>query len=90
MEHARDEFPPGGSADGRPSFERFADGPLAAATAFFRRRFDEAPEIAPGIRVWVTIGVPVFRPMAFYAALVGDAIELLDFTFEDDERYWDA
>ncbi len=52
------------------------------------RRFDDAPEAAPGIRVWVTIGVPLFPPMAFYAAAVSDYIELLDFTVEDDPDYW--
>jgi hypothetical protein len=88
IEHANAAFPSGGSVDGRPSFELFASGPLAAATAFFMRRFDEAPEIAPGIRSWVTVELPLFPPIAFYAAAVGDHIELLDFTEEDPDAYW--
>lgn len=43
----------------------------------------------PGIRAWVTISLPVFPPMVFYAALVSDgAIELLDYSAEDGEDYW--
>lgn len=43
IDHALTEFSTGGSADGRPSFEQFSEGPLAAATEFFMRQFDEAP-----------------------------------------------
>lgn len=89
LAHARAQFPPGGSAHGAPSFEQFSDGPLAAATEFFRRRFDEAPEAAPGIRVWVTIALPLFAPMAFYAAQVGSHVELLDYSAEDAAEYWE-
>lgn len=88
LDHANQDFPAGGSVDGTPTFETFADGPLAAATEYFMRRFDEAPEAAAGIRVWVTIPLPVFPPMAFYAAMVGDHIELLDYSAEDAEEYW--
>jgi hypothetical protein len=89
VRHARSEFPPGGAADGTPAFEHFAAGPLAAATEFFMRQFDEAPEAAAGIRVWVTIKVPLFAPMAFYAAEVGDHVELLDYSSEDAADYWE-
>ena len=67
----------------------FEDGPLAAAVELFARRFDEAPEAlaGTGIKVWVTIDLPFFPPMAFYAALVSDDlgrshVELLDVTIE--------
>lgn len=89
LSHARTDFPAGGSVEGAPSFEQFADGPLAAATAFFMRRFDEAPETAAGIRVWVTIRLPLFTPMAFYAADIGDHVELLDYSAEDATDYWE-
>ncbi len=88
IEHAQQLFPPGGSAAGAPSCELFEAGPLAAAQEFFARRFDEAPEAAGGIKVWVTIDLPFFPPMAFYAALVGDHVELLDVTIEEPQDYW--
>lgn len=75
--------------DGAPSFEQFSNGPLAAATEFFRRRFDEAPEPYPGIRAWITIRLPVFMPMVFYAAQVDDHVELIDFSAHEDADYWD-
>ena len=52
------------------------------------RQFDTAPEPVPGIRAWITISLPVFPPMVFYAALVGGSIELLDYSAEDGEDYW--
>ncbi|MBW3537499.1 MAG: hypothetical protein KY395_07000 [Actinobacteria bacterium] len=88
IEHARQLFPSGGSAAGAASYERFEAGPLVAAREFFARRFDEAPEAAAGIKVWVTIDLPFFPPMAFYAALVGDHVELLDATIEEPQDYW--
>jgi hypothetical protein len=42
-----------------------------------------------GIRAWVTIALPHFAPMAFYAAAVGDHIELLDYSAEDGTEYWE-
>ena len=38
--------------------------------------------------MWVTIDLPFFPPMAFYAALVGDHVELLDVTIEEPQDYW--
>jgi hypothetical protein len=87
-EHARELFPPGGNAGGAPSLELFRVGPLRAAIEFFRRQFDEAPEAAAGIKVWVTIAPPWFPPLVFYAARVADHIELLDVTSEDPQEYW--
>lgn len=77
-----------GSAAGAPRYELFEAGPLEAAPEFFARRFDEAPEAAAGIKVWVTIDLPFFPPMAFYAALVADHVELLDVTIEEPQDYW--
>jgi hypothetical protein len=77
--NAQSIFPPGGSVIGNPSYEAFEAGPLAAAKQFFGRAFDEAPEAAAGIRVWITIDLPLFPPMAFYAALVGGNDEVENF-----------
>ncbi|HEV2070333.1 MAG TPA: hypothetical protein VGR26_11105 [Acidimicrobiales bacterium] len=90
IEHAQQLFPSGGTPAGAPSYELFEAGPLAAAREFFARRFDEAPEAAAGIRVWVTIDLPFFPPMAFYAGLVGDHVELLDVTIEEPQDYWNV
>ena len=61
LEHARELFPPGGSVAGSPSFELFCEGPLRAAIELFSRQFDEAPEAAAGVKVWVTIAPPWFH-----------------------------
>ncbi len=90
IQHAQQLFPPGGSAGAAPSYELFEAGPLAAARQFFARRFDDAPEAAGGVKVWITIDLPLFPPMAFYAALVGDHVELLDVTIEEPQDYWNV
>ncbi len=72
----------------------FEEGPLAAAKELFARRFDEAPEAleGTGIKVWLTIDLPFFPPLAFYAALVatgeGEYVDLVDVTIEDPQDYW--
>jgi hypothetical protein len=87
--HARACFPAGALAAGAPSIELFQSGPLKAAELFFGDAFDMAPEAAPGIRVWVTIDLPFFPPLAFYAVLMqDDHVELLDFSIEDPQDYW--
>ena len=88
IEHAEALFPRGGSVSGAPSFDTFELGPLAAAKLYFARRFDEAPDLVGGIKVWVTMDLPFFPPMAFYAALVAQHVELLDVTIEDPQDYW--
>ena len=84
---ARALFPPGGTAGGRPSFERFEAGPLSAAELAFSLDWEgqlEALE-GTGIRFVMTHGVPVFPAMTFYAVLgTDDAIELLDVTVDED------
>ncbi len=68
----------------------FEAGPLVAARELFARWFDESPEAEPGtgIKVWITIDLPFFPPMAFYALLVGDYVEIIDVTIEDPQDYW--
>lgn len=87
---ARCEFPPGGSADGRPSYELFRERALGPVIDVWKRNFEASPEAEPGspVRVALTFPAPVFPPMAFYGILVGDGVEILDFTYDDD--YWDT
>lgn len=87
LQTAEHHFPIGGSADGRPSFERFEAGPLKAIEELFGRAFDELPEPYPGIRAWTTIEVPVFGPMTFYGLLVDDYVELIDLVVDEDYEW---
>jgi hypothetical protein len=84
---AREHFPVGGSAVGKPSFELFSRGPLEAASELFSRSFEELFEIVPGIRALDTIHTPFFPPITFYAALVDDYVEILSMSIDD--TYWD-
>ena len=52
---AKERFPVGGSAEGRPSYELFERGPLEAASELFSRSFDDLFEIVPGIRAIDTL-----------------------------------
>jgi len=84
IETAQRFFPPGGSVQGRPSYQLFEDGPLGAIEFLFARRFDGLPDPYPGDRAWTTIQAPLFPPMTFYAAGVDDYVELLDLTVDTD------
>ena len=88
VEVAQAFFPPGGSADGRPSFERFEAGPLRAIEDLCALDFESMAEIAPGIRTWTTVEAPFFPPMSFFAVLdtVG-VVELVDLLV-DTEYDW--
>ncbi len=89
IEHAKAMFPPGGSVSGSPRCELFEDGPLVAAQRLFEHWFDEAPEAVAGIKHWITIELPFFPPMVFYAALVDDHVEPRHVTIHETEDYWD-
>ena len=69
LAQARGLFPPGGSVDGRPSFEMWRDGPLEAVRQLFGSIFDELPDDTdlPGVKYWQTIRTPFFEPMGFFA-----------------------
>jgi len=85
LEQAYELFPPGGSADDRPSFELFAAGPLLAVEEAFSRIYEEHPEAMPGIRFAMTHGVPVFPALVVYATLGDDdTVELLSITIDED------
>jgi hypothetical protein len=83
LNDARIRFPPGGSADGKPRFEHFVNGPLEATIEYFEREFETAPEAAAGVRSYMTIGT-FFPAMVFYAARVDDHIEIIAFDIDED------
>lgn len=85
---ALERFPAGGSPEGAPSFSHFVNGPLAAAREYFSRYFDIALVDMEGSPIHYYMTVSTFFPvMGFFAARVGDHIEILDFI--EDEGYWD-
>jgi len=84
---AKERFPVGGSAEGRPSYELFERGPLEAASELFSRSFDDLFEIVPGIRAIDTLHTPFFPPITFYAVLVDDYIEIVSLSIDD--TYWE-
>ena len=84
---AREVFPPGGDAEGRPSFELFEERPLRAVQEKLSIDFEGCPESEPGspIRVVATAHVPFFPAMIFYAIAVTDGtVEIIDFTVDDE------
>ncbi|MDP9401915.1 MAG: hypothetical protein M3P85_00965 [Actinomycetota bacterium] len=88
---ARGFFPPGGSPDGKPSFELFEKTVLKAVELAFSRMFDDLPLAKEGlgaIRAVSTQAVPHFPPLVVYGMLVTDAtVDLMD--IEVDEDFWD-
>jgi len=88
MDKASEYYPSGGTEEGRPTLWHFEHGPLDAARQYFSRRFDDALVESEGspIRYWVTLS-SFFPALGFFAARVGDHIEILD--FDVDESYWD-
>lgn len=84
---AREHFPEGGDAAGRPSFELFEQRPLRAVEEKLALDFGGCPPSEPGspIRIVATAHVPSFPAMVFYAmALTDDSVEILDFTIDDE------
>lgn len=71
IQSAQRHFPPGGSAEGKPSFELFERGPLRAVEELFSRAFEDQPEglEGTGIRFATTHQVPAFPAMTFFALL---------------------
>jgi hypothetical protein len=68
-------FPVGGSAEGRPSFALFADGPCKAASTAFSLNFEAQREAIGGvgaIRLVLTPPTPIFGPLIFYGVLLDD------------------
>lgn len=90
VDEARAMFPVGGSADGRPSFALFTDGPCKAASTAFSLNFEgqrEAIEGVGAVRLVLTPPTPFFGPLIFYGVLLDDdTIELASITGDPD--YW--
>jgi hypothetical protein len=90
VDEAKTMFPVGGSADGRPSFARFEDGPCKAASTAFSLNFEAQREAIDGVaavRLVLTPPTPIFGPLIFYAVLLDDdTIELASITGDPD--YW--
>jgi hypothetical protein len=87
LDAARRLFPPGGTPDGRASFELFEAGPRAAIEELFGRDFEAQPEAVEGtaIRFAMTHAVPIFPALVIYAVLTTDeVVELIDITIDDD------
>lgn len=87
---ARKEFPPGGFAGGRSPYELFQERALGPVIDAWTRNFEASPAAEPGspVRVALTFPAPAFPPMAFYGSVVGDGVEILDFTF--GEEHWET
>ncbi len=83
-------FPVGGSAEGRPSFALFTDGPCKAASTAFSLNFEAQREVIEGVgalRLVLTPPTPIFGPLIFYGVLLdNDMIELASITGDPD--YW--
>lgn len=88
---AKNVFPPGGSAGGRPSFELFEQRILVPLERLASDDFEawSGATADDPIRFFVTGAAGPFAPMVVFAALVGDSstVELLD--LEVDTGYWD-
>jgi hypothetical protein len=88
---ARQEFPPGGSAEGRPSYELFVDGPLKAFEAAFQHWERNAMPL-PGVDTVRSADVannPYFPLLTAIAVLVRDNdeyVELVDLLVDWD--FW--
>ena len=91
LDGARRLFPPGGSASGRASFERFEELVLRGVELQFGHQFDDLPVAVPGvesIRHVMTQPVPLFPPLVVYGLLLTDgSIQLIHLEVDDD--YWD-
>ena len=88
LDRARQLFPPGGSPDGRPSYELFVSTVLRAAETAFARDFEGQLAETPGspIRVVLTAATPFFpKPLAFYALLADEeTVEIVDVVIDED------
>jgi hypothetical protein len=85
LEQAKAVYPPGGSADGTPSYELFLLGPLEAARFYFSHAFDQALRENPDSPIAYYPIVSTFFPiMGFFAARVSDHIVILDFVVDDE------
>jgi hypothetical protein len=90
IEDAKRLFPPGGSTEGRPSFQLFEQGPLRGAETAFSLNFEAQLEPVEGVGSVRSVMVPpttVFGPLVIYAILTNDGIVEIVSVMED-EGYW--
>jgi hypothetical protein len=91
LEQAMQLFPPGGSADGRPSFQAFEDGPLRGAETAFGLDFDAQREAIEGVGSIRYVRIPptrFFGPLDISACLMRDGtVEIVSVIA--DPGYWD-
>jgi hypothetical protein len=91
---ARVLFPPGGSAEGKPSFELFEARVLRIVERRMAETFEDLPEAVEGtgIRFAMTHALPYIPALVIYGMLVVDdgeeMIELVDIVIDDE--YFDA
>ena len=91
LQQAQDLFPPGGSVEGRPSFEVFEQGPLRGAETAFSLDFEAQRQHIDGVGGIRYVTVP---PTSFFGPLVISACLLADGVIEvvsviEDPGYWD-
>lgn len=88
LEEAMHLFPPGGSSDGRPSFELFEQTVLKTAETAFGLNFEALPELEPGspVHLVLTANVLLFpRPLVFYGILTAEHVVEIVGVVQDDE-----
>lgn len=91
LEQARQLFPLAGSAEGRPSFKVFEQGPLRGAETAFSLDFEAQREHVEGvgsIRYVLIPPTPFFGPLVIFACLMTDGVIELVSVIEDED-YWD-
>lgn len=91
---AHASFPPGGSAEGHPSFELFEERVLHVVEQRMSTTFEDLPEAVEGtgIRFVMTHALPYFPALVIFGMLLVDdgeeLIELVDVVIDDD--YFDT
>ena len=87
VDKAKSLYPPGGSSEGRPSYEMFCSHALPVAKTAFSRAWDKLPfDGIPALRYLVAAVPPFFGAIIFYCVDVGDHVELVD--VDEDPDYW--
>lgn len=94
LEAARAAFPPGGSAEGTPSFELFEERVLQIVEQRMAATFEDLPEAVEGtgIRFAMTHALPYFPALVIFGMLVlDDGEELIELVaLEIDDDYFDS
>jgi hypothetical protein len=89
IEEAMALFPPGGSTDGRPSYELFEETVLLAAETAFSLNFEGLQPVEPGspVRYVLTAEALFFpRSLIFYGIL--SSFEMVEIVGIEQEDQW--